>query len=155
MLLSYRFRKEISADINFTKNKSNGSLTWLRYRLPWHCHRCFSRIYNTTIFVYTLPRLNISIVHRSAKKKWFHMEKGNKQTIFIKINDMGRRRTWPRISGKYTSHSGNSFVQPKPNSRRHWRPCEDRKKANLFQTKRNLHHFKMQAYKTSGQVVRL
>ena len=35
----------------------------------------FARRQISTIFVYTLPRLCISNIHRSNKRKWFHMKK--------------------------------------------------------------------------------
>ena len=56
------------------KHESNGSFTWWRYRLVQHCH------WSLAIFVYTLPRLLTSNIHRPIKRKLFHIEKGKKKT---------------------------------------------------------------------------
>ena len=57
------------------KHESNGSLTWWRHRLLQNHHWSLARRYISTIFVYTLPRLRTSNIHRSNKRKWFHIEK--------------------------------------------------------------------------------
>ena len=50
-------------------------------------------------FVYTLPRLHSSNIHRSNKRKWFHIKKAKKQTISCRLH------RWPSSSCKYTSPS--------------------------------------------------
>ena len=62
--------------------------------------------YIDTIFGYTLPRLRISNSYRSDRRKWFHIQTGNRQTIFHRNYD---------ICGLCRWSSASQIHQPKQN----------------------------------------
>ena len=51
------------------KHKSNGSLTWWRYRLLWYCYWSLAKRYISIIFVYTMPKLCTLIIISHGKRQ--------------------------------------------------------------------------------------
>ena len=67
----------------FKKKNTRAAIRRQRFLRPWRWN--LARRYISTLFVYTLPRIRTSNVHKSHKRKWFHNKKKcKKQTIFLR-----------------------------------------------------------------------